>query len=155
MEMSGEQLIPASREKVWVMLNDPAILRDCIPGCTELEGNPHAGYTATVKQTIGPVKATFHAEISLSNLNPPASFTITGNGKGGIAGFAQGGADVRLDAVGADTQLSYAVKAQVGGKLAQIGSRLIDSTARKLAAQFFTNFEDRVRRELDADATAQ
>src|SRR5690606_15038907 len=121
--------------KVWDMLNDPVVLRHCIPGCTELDGNPEDGYTATVKQAIGPVKATFHAEITLSNLNHPDGFTISGNGKGGIAGFAKGGADVRLSVVDEGTQLSYAVKAQVGGKLAQIGSRLIDSTARKLAEQ--------------------
>lgn len=150
MEMSGEQVIPAAREKVWDMLNDPVVLRDCIPGCTELNGSPEEGYTATVKQTIGPVKATFKAEIALSNFNYPESFTISGNGKGGIAGFAQGGADVRLAANDdAGTALSYAVKAQVGGKLAQLGSRLIDSTARKLAEQFFTNFEAHVRRQLE------
>jgi carbon monoxide dehydrogenase subunit G len=150
MEMSGEQVIPAQRERVWDMLNDPVVLRECIPGCTELEGNPEDGYTATVKQAIGPVKATFRAEISLSNLNYPESFTLSGNGKGGIAGFAQGGADVRLDDLDADTRLSYAVKAQVGGKIAQLGSRLIDSTARKLAEQFFANFEAHVRQQLEA-----
>lgn len=141
MEMSGDQIIPASRERVWDMLNDPAVLKDCIPGCTQIDGSADDGYTATVKQAIGPIKATFHAEIALSNQVHPESFTITGNGKGGIAGFAKGGADVRLDEVEGGTKLSYAVQAQVGGKLAQLGSRLIDSTARKLAEQFFGNFE--------------
>jgi carbon monoxide dehydrogenase subunit G len=155
MDMTGEQVIPASREKVWEMLNDPAVLRECIPGCTELEGGPDQGFTATVKQAIGPVKATFRAEIALSNLTPPESYTIIGNGKGGVAGFAQGRADVRLSAVEEGTQLSYAVKAQVGGKLAQLGSRLIDSTAKKLAAQFFSNFEDHVRREVESQAPVE
>jgi hypothetical protein len=145
MELSGEQVIPVARVEVWKMLNDPEVLRLCIPGCTELSGSPEQGFTATVKQAIGPVKATFSAEITLSNVNPPEGYTISGSGKGGVAGFAKGGADVRLDEVEAGTRLTYEVKAQVGGKLAQLGSRLIVSTAKKLAAQFFANFEAHVR----------
>lgn len=157
MEMTGEQMIPASRDEVWRMLNDPVVLRSCIPGCTALDGSPEDGFTATVKQAIGPVRATFHAEVTLSNLNPPESYTISGNGKGGVAGFATGSADVRLEEIEQETRLSYEVKAQVGGKIAQLGSRLIDSTAKKLAAQFFSNLETYVRKDLylaDAVETA-
>lgn len=150
MEMTGEQVIPATQDQVWEMLNDPAVLRECIPGCTQLDGSAEEGFTATVKQSIGPVKATFQAEITLSNVNPPESYTISGSGKGGVAGFAKGGADVHLQVVTEGTKLSYAVKAQVGGKLAQLGSRLIESTAKKLASQFFSNFENHIRNEMDA-----
>ncbi|WP_114966427.1 CoxG family protein [Alkalilacustris brevis] len=142
MEMTGEHVIPAPRDKVWEMLNDPAVLRACIPGCTELEGSPEQGFTATVKQSIGPVKATFKGEVTLSDLNPPESYTISGSGKGGVAGFAKGGADIRLSDAEQGTRLRYDVRAQVGGKLAQLGSRLVDSTAKRLAGQFFSNLED-------------
>src|SRR5690606_32718951 len=136
MELKGEYRIPAPRETVWQMLNDPAVLKACITGCEELEGTPAEGFSARVTTKVGPVKATFNGAVTLSNVNPPESYTISGEGKGGVAGFAKGGADVHLREDGAETVLTYTASAQVGGKLAQLGSRLIDSTARKLADQF-------------------
>jgi carbon monoxide dehydrogenase subunit G len=143
MDLKGEYRIPAPRDQVWAMLNDPAVLRECIPGCETLEGSPGEGFSARVTTKIGPVKATFNGSVSLTNVNPPESYTISGEGKGGVAGFAKGGADVHLAADGTDTVLTYVAKAQVGGKLAQLGSRLIDSTAKKLADQFFACFAER------------
>ncbi|MEM8748695.1 MAG: carbon monoxide dehydrogenase subunit G [Pseudomonadota bacterium] len=142
MEMNGSQIIPADREAVWAALNDAEVLKACIPGCKELDKQSDTEMSATVVTKIGPVKATFKGEVTLENLNPPESYTIVGEGKGGIAGFAKGGADVKLTEVPEGTQLDYAVNAKVGGKIAQLGSRLIDSTARKLADQFFTNFSN-------------
>ena len=139
MDMSGEERIAAPREAVWAALNDPEVLKDCIPGCQSLTMKSPTELEATVKIKIGPVSATFTGEVTLSNLNPPESYTISGEGKGGIAGFAKGGADVRLIEDGGETILAYDVKAQIGGKLAQLGSRLIDSTSKKLAAQFFSD----------------
>jgi carbon monoxide dehydrogenase subunit G len=143
MELKGEYRIPAPRDQVWAMLNDPAVLRDCIPGCESLEGSPAEGFSARVTTKIGPVKATFNGSVTLSNVNPPAGYTISGEGKGGVAGFAKGGADVHLAEDGSDTILTYVANAQVGGKLAQLGSRLIDSTSKKLADQFFACFAER------------
>ncbi len=140
MEMNGEERIAASRETVWAALNDPEILKQCIPGCQSLEMTGENEMSATVKLRIGPVSATFKGSVVLENIKPPEGYTITGEGKGGIAGFAKGGADVSLREDGAETILVYDVKAQVGGKLAQLGSRLIDSTSKKLAGQFFTKF---------------
>jgi len=140
MELRGEYRIPAPRGQVWAMLNDPAVLRDCIPGCESLDGTPGEGFSARVTTKIGPVKATFNGSVALSNVNAPESYTISGEGKGGVAGFAKGGADVHLAEDGGDTVLTYVANAQVGGKLAQLGSRLIDSTAKKLADQFFSCF---------------
>ncbi len=140
MEMNGEERIAASRETVWAALNDPEILKQCIPGCQSLEMTGDNEMSASVKLRIGPVSATFKGSVVLENINPPEGYTITGEGKGGIAGFAKGGADVSLREDGAETVLVYDVKAQVGGKLAQLGSRLIDSTSKKLAGQFFTKF---------------
>ena len=144
MEMSGSHIIPADQQTVWAALNNPDILRDCIPGCQELEMQSPTDMTATVVTKIGPVKATFKGEVTLENLDPPNSYTIVGEGKGGIAGFAKGGADVKLTPVDGGTQLDYEVNAKVGGKLAQLGSRLIDSTAKKLAGEFFSNFSQAV-----------
>jgi carbon monoxide dehydrogenase subunit G len=143
MELKGEYRIAAPRETVWAMLNDPAVLRECIPGCESLDGNAADGFSARVTTKVGPVKATFNGSVTLSNVNPPESYTISGEGKGGVAGFARGGADVRLVEDGGATLLAYDVRAQVGGKLAQLGSRLIDSTAKKLADQFFACFATR------------
>ena len=141
MQMSDSQRIPASKEKVWAALNDPAILKQCIPGCEMLEMSSPTDMTATVVFRVGPVKATFGGKVTLSDLDPPNSYRISGEGSGGVAGFAKGGATVRLESDGADaTVLHYDVDAQIGGKLAQLGSRLIDSTARKLAGQFFASF---------------
>ena len=139
MELKGEYRVPASREHVWAMLNDAAVLRECIPGCESLEGSAAEGFAARVTTKVGPVKATFNGQVTLSNVNPPESYTISGEGKGGVAGFAKGGADVHLAPDGDATILTYTVNAQVGGKLAQLGSRLIDSTAKKLADQFFSS----------------
>ena len=144
MEMNGSHIIPADRQTVWEALNNPDVLRACIPGCQELEMSSPTEMSAVVVTKIGPVKATFKGDVTLENLNPPQSYTISGEGKGGIAGFAKGGADVTLTEVEGGTQLDYAVDAKVGGKLAQLGSRLIDSTANKLAAEFFNNFSDHV-----------
>ena len=143
MELKGEYRIPAPREAVWAMLNDPDVLRVCIPGCETLDGSPGEGFSARVTTKIGPVKATFNGAVTLSNVNAPESYRISGEGKGGVAGFAKGGADVHLAQDGSDTVLTYVANAQVGGKLAQLGSRLIDSTAKKLADQFFACFAER------------
>jgi carbon monoxide dehydrogenase subunit G len=141
MQMSDSQSIPASKEKVWAALNDPAILKQCIPGCEALDMSSPTEMTATVVFRVGPVKATFGGKVTLSDLDPPNSYRISGEGSGGVAGFAKGGATVRLEAQGLDTTvLHYDVDAQIGGKLAQLGSRLIDSTAKKLAGQFFASF---------------
>ena len=138
-EMQGEERIEASIDKVWAALNDPEILKACIPGCESLEKDGDK-LIATVVLKIGPIKAKFNGEVELKNLNPPKSYTIAGEGKGGIAGFAKGGADVNLRDDGDATTLTYVAKADVGGKIAQLGSRLIQSTSKKLAAQFFADF---------------
>lgn len=142
MDLVGEYRILAGRGAVWAALNDADVLRRCIPGCEELEKVSEREMTATVVAKIGPVKATFKGAVTLENLNPPESYTIVGEGKGGVAGFAKGAADVSLAEDGAETVLSYTVKAQVGGKLAQLGSRLIVSTSRKMADEFFGKFKE-------------
>nr|WP_298100560.1 carbon monoxide dehydrogenase subunit G [uncultured Shinella sp.] len=144
MDMTGEERIAAPRDVVWAALNDAEILKACIPGCQSLTMKSPTELEATVKIKIGPVSASFSGEVTLSNLNPPESYTISGEGKGGIAGFAKGGADVRLTEDGDGTILAYDVKAQIGGKLAQLGSRLIDSSSKKLATQFFADFGARL-----------
>src|ERR1700743_1944815 len=145
MQMQDSQRIPASRDKVWAALNDPEVLKKCIPGCQSLEMTSPTEMTATVVLKVGPVKATFGGKVTLSDLDPPSSYRISGEGNGGIAGFAKGGAVVKLSEEGPDaTILSYAVDAQIGGKLAQLGGRLIDSTAKKLAGQFFSSFGELV-----------
>src|SRR5215813_11693329 len=141
MQMSDSQRIPASKEKVWAMLNDPAVLKQCIPGCESLEMTSPTEMTATVVIKVGPVKASFGGKVTLSDLDPPNSYRIAGEGSGGVAGFAKGGATVKLSTESPDvTVLFYSVEAQIGGKLAQLGSRLIDSTAKKLAGEFFASF---------------
>jgi carbon monoxide dehydrogenase subunit G len=145
MDMNGSERIEAPMEVVWRALNDPDVLRQCIPGCEALEMQSPTEMTATVALKVGPVKARFQGAVELSNLNPPFSYSITGEGKGGIVGFAKGGADVSLDEDGPDaTILTYVVKAEVGGKIAQLGGRLIDSTAKKLAGEFFMTFGAKV-----------
>ncbi|MTI00069.1 carbon monoxide dehydrogenase subunit G [Roseibium sp. RKSG952] len=144
MDMNGEYRIPAPREDVWAALNDPEILKQCIPGCDSLEMSSPTEMAAAVTSKIGPVKAKFKGSVTLENINPPESYTIVGEGKGGVAGFAKGSADVHLAEDGAETILTYTAKAQVGGKLAQLGSRLIDSTARKMADDFFSKFTELV-----------
>ncbi len=141
MDMSGTERIEAPIGTVWQALNDPEILRQAIPGCESLDKTSDTDMTAKVVLKIGPIKAKFEGAVALSNLDPPRSYTISGEGKGGMAGFAKGGADVALEADGdAATVLTYNVKAEVGGKIAQLGSRLIDSTAKKLAGEFFSRF---------------
>jgi carbon monoxide dehydrogenase subunit G len=140
MDMNGEYQIAAPRQRVWEALNDPEILRHCIPGCEEIVKVSDVEWTAKVTAKVGPVKAKFGGKVTLSDLDPPNGYTITGEGTGGAAGFAKGGAAVKLVDQGAGTLLTYTVKAQVGGKLAQIGSRLIDGASRKMAEEFFGNF---------------
>ncbi len=140
MDLTGEERITAPRDVVWAALNDPEVLKQCIPGCQSLDMKSPTELAATVKLKIGPVSATFNGEVTLSNINAPESYTISGEGKGGIAGFAKGGADVTLKEDGGETILQYQASAQVGGKIAQLGARLIDSTSQKLAHQFFSDF---------------
>jgi uncharacterized protein len=144
MNMQGEERIAAPVEAVWAALNDPEVLKACIPGCETLERKSATQLSAIVGLKLGPVKAKFSGEVQLKNLKPPHSYTIQGEGKGGIAGFAKGGADVTLTADGNETILGYTVNADVGGKIAQLGARLIDSTAKKLAGQFFSNLNAKV-----------
>ena len=141
MKMTGEEVITAPRQAVWDALNDPEVLKQAITGCQEIKKKSDTEFEAKVVAKVGPVKASFVGNVKLSKLNPPRSYVISGEGKGGVAGFAKGGATVRLSDTGdSATKLSYDVDAQVGGKLAQIGSRLIDSTAKKMAADFFKKF---------------
>lgn len=141
MDMSGEYRIPASRETVWRALNDAEILKQCIPGCETVEKTADNEFTARVAIAVGPVKAKFNGKVTLADLKPPESYTISGEGQGGVAGFGKGSASVRLDAEGPmQTVLRYTAQATVGGKLAQIGARLVDATARKLADEFFGRF---------------
>lgn len=142
MDLTGEYRIAAPRETVWAALNNPDVLKACIPGCEELNKTSDTELVAKVVAKIGPVKATFGGKVTLSDLDPPNGYTISGEGQGGAAGFAKGGAKVRLESAdgGAATVLHYAADAQIGGKLAQIGSRLVEGTARKLADEFFAAF---------------
>jgi hypothetical protein len=141
MEMTGEFRIPAPRERVWQGLNDPEILKQAIPGCQTIDKVSDTEFTAKVRAKVGPVSANFGGKVNLTDLDPPNGYTISGEGSGGVAGFAKGSAKVKLDEDGgAATVLRYEVQAHVGGKLAQIGSRLIDATSRKMAEDFFTRF---------------
>jgi carbon monoxide dehydrogenase subunit G len=143
MDMTGEITLPASQETVWRALNDPAVLKDAIPGCEALAKVSDTEFTATVVTKVGPIKAKFAGRVVLTDIVAPVSYSIRGEGQGGIAGFAKGGADVALEALDHNqTTLRYVVKAQVGGKIAQLGARLIDSTARKLSGQFFDRFAE-------------
>jgi len=140
MEMHGERRIPAPREAVWAALNDPEVLKTCLPGCEEIEKLSDTEFAAKVTARVGPVKARFAGKVTLTDLDPPSGYRINGEGSGGVAGFAKGGATVALTEENGETVLRYGVDAQVGGKLAQIGSRLIDGVARKMADEFFTRF---------------
>ncbi|MGR3467192.1 MAG: CoxG family protein [Shimia sp.] len=144
MELTGARTIAADRETVWAKLNDPDVLKACIPGCSELTGSTQDGFAATVTQKVGPVKATFKGAVTIEDADPPNSYRILGEGKGGVAGFAKGAADVALTDVPEGTELSYNVDAKVGGKLAQLGSRIVDGFARKMADAFFENFKAEV-----------
>ncbi|MDI3336179.1 carbon monoxide dehydrogenase subunit G [Defluviimonas aestuarii] len=144
MDLTGNRIIAAPRATVWARLNDAETLKAAIPGCTELTGSPEEGFSATVVQKVGPVKATFKGSVTLSDIVAGESYTITGEGSGGVAGFAKGAAKVRLADVPEGTDLVYEVEARVGGKIAQLGARLIDGFARKMADQFFTRFQEAV-----------
>ncbi len=154
MDMTGEYRIAAAREEVWQALNDPTVLKECIPGCEEISQTSDTTMTAKVTAKVGPVKAKFTGDVTITDLDPPNSYTISGQGKGGAAGFAKGAAKVRLEPDGDDTLLKYEVNATVGGKLAQIGSRLIDSTAHKMAEDFFGKFAETVAPPVPVAAAA-
>ncbi len=144
MEMTGERRIPAPRQQVWDALNDPEVLRASIPGCESVEREGEDQFKARVAVKIGPMSAKFAGKVKLQNINAPAGYTISGEGSGGAMGFAKGGANVALAETGpAETLLNYNVKAQVGGKIAQLGARLVDSTAKQMADQFFDRFTAR------------
>ena len=140
MDMTGERLIPAPRQKVWDALNDPEVLKACIPGCESLEKTADNELRATASIKIGPIGARFNGRVQLTDLDPPTSYRISGEGQGGVAGFAKGGANVHLDDQGDGTLLKYVVNAQVGGKIAQLGARLIDATSKQMADIFFDRF---------------
>ena len=145
MTMSGEVQLAASRNVVWEKLNDPAVLKSCIPGCEELETTEEGGFRATAKIKVGPVSARFKGKVTLSDLDPPNGYKISGEGEGGVAGFAKGGATVALTDKDGGTLLTYNVEAQIGGKLAQLGQRLINGSAKKIADEFFSNFAKAVQ----------
>jgi carbon monoxide dehydrogenase subunit G len=154
MEFKGRYLIPASAEKVWIALNDPEVLRKCVPGCERLEKTDPTHFTAAAVLKIGPVKAAFSANLELSNLDPPRRCTLKGEGQGGVAGFARGEAEVVLTPQQEGTELSYTAQAAIGGKLAQIGQRLIDGAAKQIADDFFSRFAAAVAAQPEAIAEA-
>jgi carbon monoxide dehydrogenase subunit G len=140
MTMTGEVQLPAKREVVWEKLNDPEVLKACIPGCEELTKEADTGFRAVATTKIGPVKARFKGRVQLTDLDPPNGYRISGEGDGGVAGFAKGGATVNLTDKEGGTLLTYNVEAQIGGKLAQLGQRLVNGAAKKVADDFFRNF---------------
>ncbi len=142
MTMTGEATLPAARAKVWALLNDPEVLKGCIPGCQSLERTGDNGFAAVVKTKIGPVAATFRGKVELSDIVPEVGYTIAGEGEGGVAGFAKGAAKVSLADVEGGTLLRYDVEAHVGGKIAQLGARLIDGVAKGMADKFFASFAE-------------
>ena len=144
MDMTGERRIAASRETVWQALNDPTVLKASIPGCESLEKLSDTDMKATASVKIGPIAARFNGAVHLSDIDPPNGYTIGGEGQGGVAGFAKGGAKVRLEPAGEATVLQYEVHAQVGGRIAQLGARLIDATAKQMADSFFDRFSAQV-----------
>ena len=155
MKMNGEFRVPTDRETVWRALNDPEVLKECLPGCQEIEKTSDTEMTATLTIKVGPVKATFKGGVTLSDLDPPNGYTLSGQGQGGTAGFASGEAKVKLVEEGGETVVQYGVDAKVGGKLAQIGSRLIDSTAKKLSKQFFDSLAEKLGGGEDAETDAE
>jgi len=142
--MSGEERIPATQGETWAALNDPEILKACVPGCESIERMAENEYQVLMVARIGPVSARFKGKLALSDLNPPHSYAIAFEGQGGAAGFGRGSAQVQLAPEGEATLLTYQVKANVGGKLAQIGSRLVDAAARKISQDFFAAFNAKV-----------
>jgi carbon monoxide dehydrogenase subunit G len=146
MTMTGEVQLPAKREVVWEKLNDPEVLKACIPGCEELDKESDNGFRAVATTKVGPVKARFKGRVQLTDLDPPNGYRISGEGDGGVAGFAKGGATVSLADKDGGTLLTYNVEAQIGGKLAQLGQRLINGAAKKVADEFFRNFAGQVEK---------
>ncbi|MFL4470228.1 CoxG family protein [Tateyamaria armeniaca] len=154
MQMSDTRQIAAPPSEVYAALLNPDVLKACVPGATDVTGSPEDGFEASVTQKVGPVKATFKGQVTLSEMVENQSLTISGEGKGGAAGFAKGGAEVRMEAVDGGTSLSYDVEAKVGGKLAQLGSRIIDGFAKKMADQFFSNLQDTLEGPAEPEAEA-
>ncbi|GLQ27725.1 CoxG family protein [Sulfitobacter pacificus] len=154
MQMSDTRQIAVPPAQVYAALLDPEMLKNCVPGAQEVTGSVEEGFTATVVQKVGPVKATFKGEVTISDLVPDTSLKIDGTGKGGAAGFAKGGAEVRLVGKDGGTELTYDVEAKVGGKLAQLGSRIIDGFAKKMADQFFQNLQSTLEGPADDVADA-
>jgi carbon monoxide dehydrogenase subunit G len=146
MTMTGEVQLPASRQVVWEKLNDAEVLKACIPGCEELTKDSDTEFRAVAVSKIGPVKARFKGKVHLTDLDPPNGYKISGEGDGGVAGFAKGGATVSLAEKDGGTLLSYSVEAQIGGKLAQLGQRLVNGAAKKVADDFFRNFASAVEK---------
>ncbi|MDE2362628.1 MAG: carbon monoxide dehydrogenase subunit G [Hyphomicrobiales bacterium] len=155
MTMKGEVDLPATKEVVWKALNDPEVLKSCIPGCESLEKIDDNTLAATAKVKVGPVSASFKGKVNLLDLDPPNGYRIEGEGEGGVAGFAKGGAVVKLSDIPTGTKLTYDVEAQVGGKLAQLGARLIDGVAKKMADQFFADFAAAVGKQEGVAAPAE
>ncbi len=153
MTMTGEVDLPATRQVVWEALNDPEVLKACIPGCQSLD-KVGDSLQAVAKVKVGPVAATFKGKVDLLDLDPPNGYRIAGEGEGGVAGFAKGGATVKLSDIPEGTKLAYDVEAQVGGKLAQLGARLIDGVAKKMADQFFTDFAAAVAKQQGVEPIA-
>lgn len=154
MQMTGEYVLPSDRQTVWNALNDPEILKACVPGCESFEKKSDTEFEALVVAKVGPVKAKFKGNVGLSNIDPPNGYRISGEGAGGVAGFAKGGADVTLsDAEEGGTKLAYAVEAQIGGKLAQIGQRLVNGAAKKFADDFFERFAKALTPETPEEAS--
>ncbi|SEQ81527.1 CoxG family protein [Thalassovita taeanensis] len=144
MQLTDSREIAADRTEIWAALLSAEVLKECVPGCQSMSGSPEEGFEATVVQKVGPVKATFVGAVTLSDMVPGQSLTLSGEGKGGAAGFAKGAAKVTLEDIPGGTRLDYEVEAKVGGKLAQLGSRIIDGFAKKMADQFFENFQNAV-----------
>lgn len=154
MEMSSSELVLAPQDKVWAALNDPEVLRACITGCESIEKTGENAYQILMTAKVGPVSAKFKGKMQLTDLNPPNSYSLNFEGRGGAAGFAKGKADVKLSPEGNGTRLAYTANAQIGGKLAQIGSRLVDGAARKTAADFFATFTEKLGGTPDAGPVA-
>jgi carbon monoxide dehydrogenase subunit G len=155
MDMSGECIIAAPRQAVWEALNDPEFLKQCIPGCESVDKTSDTSFEAKVTAKVGPVRAKFSGKVNMSDIDPPNGYTISGEGTGGAAGFAKGGAKVALSDDPEGTKLEYSVDATVGGKLAQIGSRLIDSTAKKMANDFFGKFAELIAANAEEFTTSK
>ena len=142
MDFSGEYIIPSTKQKVWDALNDPEVLKQCIDGCEELNKESDSEFSARVTAKVGPVRAKFSGKVTLSDIDPPNGYKISGEGQGGVAGFAKGGAAVKLEDSDGGTKLTYTAEAEVGGKLASVGSRLVEGVAKKTADDFFGKFAE-------------